>query len=230
MILDNWWGPIYAWPTTNGAKIYDGEKFVGHEDPKSVEAFQFISDNVQGKTFTYAGSLPKGQGADAMFMSQQAAFVTAGRWYLPIFKQNSALEYDVVTWPTNTGNKIEPAPVATAYAVLNSKTANKDAAFALLTDFVSKEGQIFRLKGGGNAVPSVKGADEVVSEGNIPANWQAFIDARNIGYALWREQASVAGLNDDIHKILDELWLKGGDVKATLVKVNDAVVKKKGQA
>jgi len=230
MILDNWWGPLYSWVTTNGGKVYDGENFVGHEDPKSAEAFQFIFDNVQGKKFTYAGSLPKGQGADAMFMSQQVGFVTAGRWYLPVFKQNKALDYDVVTWPTTTGKKIEPAGVPTAYAVINAKTPSKDAAFALLTDFVSKDGQIFRLKGGGNAVPSVKGADEVVSEGNNPTNWQAFLDAREVGYALWPAQASVPGLNTDIEKLTDELWLKGGDVNATLKKVADAVAKKKGQA
>jgi len=151
-----------------------------------------------------------------MFMSMQTAFCSAGRWLLPVFKKNKALEYDVVPYPTNTGKKIGPATIPTAYIVINAKAANKDAAFAFLTDFVSKEGQIFRLKGGGNAVPSIKGADDVVSEGNDPTNWKAFIETRDIGYAHPRIEAAVPGLADDLNKLFDPLWLKGGDVKATL--------------
>jgi multiple sugar transport system substrate-binding protein len=221
MIHENWWAANYAWSTINGGKIIDGGRFVAAEDPKSVEAFQFVYDNLQKKTFTYSGSLPKGQGMDAMFMSQQTGFIGAGRWLLPVFKKNAGLEYDIVTYPTNTGKKIEPAPIPTAYAVINSKSANADAAFTFLTDFVSKDGQIFRLKGGGNAVPSVRGADAVVAEENVPANWQALIDAREVGYAQWGELAGVAGLPTDLEKTFDELWLQGGDVKATLQKASD---------
>jgi multiple sugar transport system substrate-binding protein len=165
-----------------------------------------------------------------MFLSQQAAFITAGRWLLPTFKKAGNLQYDVVSWPTNTGNKIEPAPIPTAYIALNAKASNPDAGFAFLTDFVSKEGQIFRLKGGGNAVPSIKGADEVVSEGNLPPNWQAFLDSREVGYATWPAQAATAGLDDEINKTLDAVWLKGGDIDATFAKIAEIVKQKKGAA
>jgi multiple sugar transport system substrate-binding protein len=226
LIIEYWWAPIYSWVTTNGGKVFDGENYVAASDAKAVEGFKFIADNLANKNFTYSGSLPKGQGVDAMFMSQQVGFVGAGRWLLPVFKKNAGLDFDFVTYPTNTGKKIEPAGIPTAYAVLNAKSANPDAAFALLTDFVSKEGQTFRLTGGGNAVPSIKGADAVVSEGNLPPSWQMILDAREVGYALWPAQASVPGLGDDINKILDELWLKGGDVNATLEKVGAAVTAK----
>jgi multiple sugar transport system substrate-binding protein len=112
--------------------------------------------------------------------------------------------------------------------VQNSRAANADAAFAMLTDFVSKEGQIFRLKGGGNAIPAIKGADQVVSEGNDPANWQAFIDAREVGYAIWPGLANYPGLGDEINKTLDGLWLQGGDVDATLQKIAGIVKQKQG--
>ena len=220
-IHDNWWATNYGWATLNGGKIVEGGKFVGHTDAKSMEAFQFIYDNLQKKTFTYTGSLPKGQGIDAMFLSQQAAFIGAGRWLLPVFKKAQGLDFDIVTYPTNTGKKIESAPIPTAYAVINISSPNQDAAFTFLTDFVSKDGQVFRLKGGGNAVPSVRGADDVVSEDNVPPNWQALIDAREVGYAHFAEVARVPGLADDIAKTFDELWLQGGDVKATLAKVGE---------
>lgn len=229
-IQENWFGPLWGWATTNGGTVWDGETFVGNEDAKTKEAFKFVQDNLQQGTFTYSGTLPKGQGIDAMFLSQQAAFITAGRWLLPVFKQAGNLEYNVVPWPTNTGNKIEPAPVATAYMVQNVKATNPDATFAFLTNFVSKEGQIFRLQGGGNAVPSIPGADEVVSEGGDPENWQAFIDAREVGYAFWPAQVTTSGLDDDINKVLDEIWLKGGDIDAAFDKIAEIVQQKKGAA
>jgi len=228
LIFGNWFGPIWGWVTTNGGKVFDGNNFVAADDPKAIEGLKFIIDNVQGKTFTYSGSLPKGQGEDAMFLSQQTAFVVAGRWLLPVFKKAANLQYDVVTWPTNTGKKIEPATIATAYMVQNAKAANADAAFAMLTDFVSPAGQTFRLQGGGNAVPSVTGADQVVSEGNLPANWQAFIDARDVGYAIWPGLANYPGLGDEINKTLDQVWLQGGEVEATVQKIAGIVKQRQG--
>lgn len=231
VIFENWWGPIWGWATTNGGKVFDGNNFVGNQDPKTKEGLKFILDNLQAKKFTYSGSLPKGQGQDAMFLSQQAAFVIAGRWLLPVFKKaKDSLQYNIVPWPTNTGKQIEPAPIATAYMVQNTKASNPDAAFAFLTNFVSKQGQIFRLQGGGNAVPSIQGADEVVAEGGDPENWQAFIDARNIGFAVWPGLANYAGLGDDINKALDAVWLKGGDVDATLNQIAQLVQQKQGAA
>ncbi len=155
LILENWWGGIYDWVTTNGGKVYDNDRFVAHEDPKAIAAYQFIYDHLQKKNFVYAGTLPRGQGSDAMFLGQQVGFVSGGRWLLPAFKQAKGLEYDYVTWPTNTGKKIEPTLIGTSYMVINAQSPNKEAAFAFLTDFCSKEGQIFRLKGGGNALPSI---------------------------------------------------------------------------
>ena len=227
-VQENWFGPIYGWVTTNGGKVFDGNNFVANEDPKAKEGFKFIQDNLQSKLFTYSGSLPKGQGIDAMFLSQQAAFIGAGRWLLPVFKKASNLQYDVVTWPTNTGKQNEPIPIPTAYMVQNVKASNADADFAFLTNFLSKNGQIFRLQGGGNAVPSIKGADQVVSEGNNPPNWQAFLDAREVGYAEWAQQASISGLDTDINTALDAVWLKGGDIDATFNKIADIVKQKKG--
>ncbi len=221
-VFEKWSAHIYSFVTTNGGKVYDiggTGQYVGNTDPKTVEAYQFVVDNLQNKNFIYSGNLPQGQGSDAQFMSQAVAFVAAGRWLLPVFKKNAALEYDIVTWPTNTGQPQEPAVIATAYMAQNTKAADQDAAFAFLTQFVSKEGQTFRLQGGGNAVPSVSGVDNLVSEGNDPPNWQALIDARDKGYAIWAEQTSVPGLSDDIETETDNLWLKGGDVQATLDKI-----------
>lgn len=213
-VLDNWWGHYYSWISTNGGNVYDDSgKFIGDTDPKAKEAWKYIYDNVKEGNFTFAGTLPKGQGADAMFMSNQVGFVGAGRWYLPQFKANAALEYDIAPWPTNTGKKMEPAGIPTAYITMNKATKNKAASWEFIQAFVSKEGQIFRLQGGGNAVPSTKGADQVVMEGNLPAHAKTFLDAREIGYALTPKEAAVPGLSTVITTSLEALWLKGGTLE-----------------
>lgn len=227
-VLENDWGRYYSFVSSNGGTMYNEKgEFVGDKDAKAVEAFKFLYDNVQAKNITFAGTLPKGQGGDAMFMSNQVGFVSAGRWYLPIFKQSKDLQFDVVPFPTNTGKKIEPAGVATAYMVMNKNTKNAKEAYKFISEFVSKEGQVYRLQGGGNAVPSVEGADQVVMEGNLPEHAQYFLDARNIGYALTPAEAGIPGLSQVIKDEMEALWLKDGKLEETMktlgVKANQKI-------
>jgi multiple sugar transport system substrate-binding protein len=216
-VLDNSWHRYYSFVTSNGGTIYNEKgEFVADKDPKTKEAYKFLYDNVKSKNITFAGTLPKGQGGDAMFMSNQVGFVSAGRWYLPIFKQNKDLQFDVVPIPTNTGKKIEPAGVATAYMVLNKTTKYPKEAYHFISEFVSKEGQTFRLQGGGNAVPSVIGADQVVSEGNLPEHAKYFLETREIGYALTPAEAGIPGLSKVILDEMEALWLKDGQLDESL--------------
>jgi len=224
-VLGNWWGHYWSWITTNGGKVYDQERFVAHEDPKAIEAFQYVYDNLQSKNFLYVGGLPKGQADDALFISQQLGFVGAGRWLLPEFKTVSGLEFDIVPWPSSSG-KMEPAGVPTAYMVITAATPHPNEVFTFLTEYVSKEGQTFRLQGGGNAVPSIAGADNVVIEGSLPEHARYFLDARKIGYANFATEVRVPGLSSDITDALDPLWLKGGNVKDVLTKIGEAANKK----
>ena len=67
---------------------------------------------------------------------------------------------------------------------VNTKAKDQDAALKFMADFVSVEGQRFRLSGGGNAVPSVPGLDEIVTEGNLPAHGKWFTEIAKNGYAV----------------------------------------------
>lgn len=219
-ILDDWVLQYYSWATVMGGTIYDQNgygNFVAQDDAKAVESFTWLTNQIRSKLITFGGSLPKGQGDDLIFMGNQAAFVSAGRWYLPEFK-TTKVDYDIVPFPSATG-KIAPAGVALAYMVINKHSKNIDAAFDFLTNFVSKDGEQFRLQGGGNAVPSIKGPDQVVTEGNLPAHAQYFLDARNNGYALFPAEMGTPGLSGDITTALDPMWLQGADVKTSLGKV-----------
>jgi len=208
----------YSLIRANGGQVYDESgKFVASQDPKSVEALRFIYDNIKSKNFTYANALAQGQGPDALFISGQAGFESAGRWLLPTAKDTLPPDaYDIVTWPTTTGNATEPGAVATSFLVINANTPHQAEAFQFLTEFVSKYGQIFRLQGGGNAVPSIKRADEVVLEDELPAHAQIFLDVRENGFVLPAEETRVAGLPQDILKGLEPLWLGEGDFEATV--------------
>lgn len=214
---------FYSWCRQNGGEPYDGETYVANQDAKSVEAFQWMADGLKNGYFTYAGNLPTGQASDAQFATGQAAFVEAGRWLLPNFRQTKGLEYDIVPFPTNTDNKMEPGWVATAYMAMNSQTQDEESAFEFLTNYTSPEGQKFRLSGGGNAVPSVQGADEVVLEGNNPVSAQYFLDVRDNGGIMgYPVELGVPGLTTDMQDILAKrLWEEDGkgDVQAALDEV-----------
>lgn len=218
-VLPDWWAGRYGWVTTNGGIVYENGKFVGHQNAQTVAGFQFVADNMASENFVYAGGLPEGQGDTVLMMSGQLGFTSLGRWGLPLFKENPALDVDIVPYPTNTGNKIEPAPVAVAYMAVNAATEAPEQAFAFLTNFVSQAGQQFRLQGGGNAVPSIQGVESVVTEEGVPAHAQYFIDAREVGYAYFRDEAGTPGLSTAIDDRMDLLWLDGGDVQQTLNEV-----------
>ncbi|TMD62236.1 MAG: sugar ABC transporter substrate-binding protein [Chloroflexi bacterium] len=218
-ILDSGSINYWAWCTANGGKVYDKNGYgnlIANEDPKSVDALTWLSNQMKQKTVVYAGSLPKGQGSDLALLSGQTGFIAVGRWDLPEFKAGG-IKYDCVPFPTSSG-KIGPGPVPLAYMVINAKTQLRDQAFDFLTNFVSPEGQKFRLQGGGNAVPSIQSpaTESVVTEGNDPAHSRYLLDARNIGYSLPPAEGFAAGLSDDIKTAFDPVWLQGKDVKVAL--------------
>ncbi|MDQ3695370.1 MAG: sugar ABC transporter substrate-binding protein [Chloroflexota bacterium] len=219
LVLADWWALRYSWVTNNGGAIYADGRFVANEDPLSMEAFQWLADNIAAEKILFSGSLPEGQGDDAMFMSGQLAFVSLGRWGLPLFRQNDNLDYDIVPYPTNTGNTIEPSGVAVAYWMMNAALSNPDQAFTFYTHFVSPDGQAARLDTGGNAVPSIEGVEEVVLSDDEPEHKQYFLDARDIGYGPLREEAGTPGLSTRINDLFSTLWLDGGDVQAALDEV-----------
>ncbi len=216
LVLDSWWALRYSWITNNGGTIYADGQFVANEDPKSIEAIQWVADNIASENIAFSGSLPEGQGGDAMFMSGQLGFVSLGRWGLPLFRQNENLDSDIVPYPTNTGNKIEPSGVAVAYWMMNAATENPDQAFEFYTHFVSPEGQEGRLDTGGNAVPSIEGVEQVVIDDDQPEHRQYFLDARDVGYGPLAEEAGTPGLSTEVDDLFAELWLNGGDVQETL--------------
>ncbi|MFI7635499.1 ABC transporter substrate-binding protein [Nonomuraea sp. NPDC049400] len=204
-IFWNWYGSTYSMINGFGGKVWDGGKFVATTDPKAREALQALAKGYQDKTFLSADLLPDSNGPSTQFLKHKAGFYAGGRWMIDSLKKGGELaDYDIVPFPSQTGRPM-PGAVAASYLALNKDTKLPEQAFAFLTEFVSKEGQLIRLKGGG-AVPSVKGAEQIVLADGYPAHAQTFLDVRDTGFANYPEEVAVPGLTADINEHLMKVW------------------------
>ncbi len=222
----NYWSTHYSWISSQGGKAYDGNTFVANKDQTSVKAMETFGKYFQNGTFVVADTLPEGAGADSVFVSHKSGFFVQGRYTIGTIKSAGvdAAGYDIVRWPTPDG-KAAPTGVAVSYLAMNANTKAKDAAFLFWTSFLSAQGQTFRLQGGGNAVPSIKGADSVVLEGNYPTHAQTFLDMRDIGFENYPVEATAPGLSSAISDLMLKLYQGKANAQDTLQSAADLVAK-----
>ncbi|MFJ8894932.1 ABC transporter substrate-binding protein [Leifsonia sp. NPDC102414] len=225
----NYWSTHYSWISSQGGKAFDDSgKFVANTDQTSVKAMDVLAKNFQNGTFVVADTLPQGAGADSVFVTHKAGFFVQGRYTIgTVTSAGDPENYDVAPWPTPDG-KAAPTGTAVSYLAINAKTKNKDAAFEFWTNYLSAAGQTARLKGGGNAVPSIKGADSVVLDG-YPKHAQTLLDMRDIGFEDYATEASVPGLSSDISDKMLALYEGKASTKATLDDVAAMIKSKTGK-
>jgi multiple sugar transport system substrate-binding protein len=205
LALEGNWFDLFGWLTTFGGTLFDDAgKAVFDTDPKAQQAMEWLFDQLASGNIVYAGSLPKGQGIDALFYAEQLAAITFGRWILPNLKQLK-FSYDIAPLPSPSGKDIMPVPVGTAAIAVNAKSKVRDQALAFLGHYVSADGQKARLSGGGNAVPVVSGLDDVVVEGNLPAHGKLFTEIARKGYAVPLPIARNAQIATDFPLLVDKL-------------------------
>ncbi|WP_171814556.1 extracellular solute-binding protein [Arthrobacter dokdonensis] len=195
----NYWSTHWSWVAANGGQVFNAAgKFVLPEDPKSVAALHSLADAFTNKSFTVADTLPDGSGADSLFVSHKAGFYVQGRYGIATAEQSGTKDdYDIAPWPTVSG-KPGSSGVAASYLVINAKTKAPAAAKTFVGEFLCAKGQTLRLADGGNAVPSVKGADSVVLEGNYPAHAKSFLEMTNTGFEDFATEAKMPGLSSDV--------------------------------
>ena len=218
----NYWATQWSWLSSQGVSApYDKSgKFVANKNADAVKALDQFGSLFQDKTFLVADTLPDGAGADSVFVAHKAGFFVQGRYTIgTVTAAGSKDSYDIAPWPTPDG-KAAPTGVATSFLAINKGTKVKDAAFTFWTEFLSAQGQTFRLQGGGNAVPSIKGADKVVLDG-YPAHAQSFLDMRDIGFVNYPTEARLPGIRSGIGDQFLALYQGKQDAQATL----DAIAK-----
>jgi multiple sugar transport system substrate-binding protein len=186
LAFDVGYGEIFSWITTFGGTVFDDSgKAVFDTDPKAQAAIEWVLEQMKSGNIIYTGSLPKGQGAEQLFYAGQLAVTQKGRWILPNLKKlKSTVDYDFAPFPTEDGKTIGPVVVFTACMSINAKPKDQEAALAFLTDYCGAGGQKFRLSGGGNAVPTIKGNEAITTEGNDPPHAKWFDEVAAKGYAI----------------------------------------------
>jgi multiple sugar transport system substrate-binding protein len=211
LIIESGWFDMFAYVTAFGGKAWseDGTKAVFDTDPKALEILGWMFDHFKAETISYGGSLPKGQGVDALFYGGQLASITYGRWILPNLKKLKNLQYDIAPLPSEDGKTIAPVPVACAAMSVQTGAKDKQAALMFFGRYVNADGQKARLAGGGNAVPSIKGLDDIVLEGGQPANAIIFNQIAAKGYAIPPAIARNAKVATNFNTTSDAL-IKGG--------------------
>jgi multiple sugar transport system substrate-binding protein len=211
MVVEGNWFDFSSIITTFGGTAFDEStgKAVFDQDPKAQEILAWLFKHFEAETITYGGSLPKGQGVDALFYGGQLASITYGRWILPNLKKLKNLQYDIAPMPSDTGNEIKPVAVYTAAMSVNTGAKQKDVALTFMGNFVNADGQRARLSGGGNAVPSTAGLDDVVTEGNLPEHGAWFTEVASKGYAIPLVIARNAEVATNLSTEIDKV-IKGG--------------------
>ncbi len=214
MVVQANWFDFTSLITTFGGTAFDEKSgdCVWDKDEKAMATLTWLFDHFKNETITYGGTLPKGQGVDALFYGQQLATIQWGRWILPNLKKLK-FGYDIAPMPSEDGKTIMPAAVYCAAMSVNTKAKDKQAALMFLGRYVNKEGQRFRLSGGGNAVPSIAGLPEVVTEGNIPEHAAYFEEAAKVGYAIPLKIAPNATVATNLETTIDKIIKGGADAK-----------------
>ena len=224
----NYWATHDSMISSGGGAVYDGDRYVANTDPRSVQALDAYATRFQSGELILADLLPEGAGEDTLLVTHKLGFLAAGRYTIGTIEGAGVDKnmYDIVRWPTADG---APAPtgVAASYLAINAKTKNKAGSLAFFDAFLSADGQRLRLSEGGNAVPSIKGADDIVLADGYPAHAQTMLDMRDLGFSNVPVEAAVPDLSNDIAvEHMQPLYEGKSTTQETLDAIADLVAEK----
>ncbi|TDL33158.1 ABC transporter substrate-binding protein [Jeotgalibacillus sp. S-D1] len=141
-----WFGQgwLYGWGWAFGGEFYDPEtKTVTANDPKIVEALQWMTDFAQKYDVEDIAGFTDSQGDGAMdpFLTNQLSMKVSGPWEVSaIEKFNPDLNYGVFPMPTPNGEN--HTTWSGGWSVVIPKGAeNKEAAWEFMKFFSGEEGQ-----------------------------------------------------------------------------------------
>jgi multiple sugar transport system substrate-binding protein len=211
LLVGGGWYDWFGWITTFGGTMFDESgQAVFDSDPKALEALGWLLEQLESGNMTYTGSLPQGQSGDVLFYAGELATIATGRVILPNVKKLE-FGYDIAPFPSLSGKDIMPVPVNTAALSVNANHKNQAKALEFLGNYVNADGQKFRLADGGNAVPSVRGLDEIVTEDNEPEHGKLFNDVAASGYAVPPAIASNPTVLTELPLLVDKMFKAGNE-------------------
>ncbi|WP_114856112.1 ABC transporter substrate-binding protein [Brachybacterium sp. YJGR34] len=220
MVMEANWFDFVSLITTFGGTAFTDTEAVFDTDPVAMDVISWLFDHFEAGTISYGGSLPKGQGVDALFYGGQLATIQYGRWILPnLEKLPNVEDFDIAPMPSATGDEFAPVAVGVAAMSVNTDAQDKDAALTFMSHYVNVDGQRARLAGGGNAVPSIAGLDEVVTEGGLPEHGAWFTEVAATGYAIPLVLARKAEVSTNLGTEMDRSIRAGDDAQTFATKI-----------
>lgn len=216
---------VYRFVSGAGGTIWDGDTY--KFDENAITALQYCADRIADGRFTYSGLLPEGQGEDAQFISGLCGFSNAGRWNTPTFYE-AGVEHDYIPYPSKDGSKFPPSLISVAYLSVNAKSNFLEEAMKFATYYCSVDGQKVRLESTdgkpGNAIPSIGGIEEIITDSGIPEHVEYLFDVRENGWALggdFAKDSLYPGMGDELKSILEEIWVNGVSVEDALSRLEE---------
>ncbi|WP_022868241.1 ABC transporter substrate-binding protein [Schaalia vaccimaxillae] len=195
----NYWSTTNSIIESQAGPVYTDGVYTANTNPVAIDAVQQWADRFASGELAVADLMPAGQDADTLFVTHQLGFLVQGRYTVATVEGsgNSMDDYDVVRWPTPDGTAASTG-VASSFLAINKNAADKNAAFTFFSEFLSQEGQTLRLSNSGNALPSITGVDDIVTESGKPAHIATLIDMRDQGFANYQVEAAVPDLSNTI--------------------------------
>lgn len=169
---DTWMNIIY----TMGGCVLNEEGRSGFDDPKTVEAMNFV-DKLIKEVMPPASTMSE-TGTDVLFNSGKVAMISQGSWMVSAFKDNEYIveNADVARLPKDA----ESGKSISLYNGLgwaaNANTKNPDAAYKLIEWFATKEMQEKQAELG-VTMAAYEGVSEKWVSSTDAFNLQPYVDA-----------------------------------------------------
>lgn len=169
---DTWMNIIY----TMGGCVLNDEGKSGFDDPKTVEAMEFV-DKLIKEVMPPASTMSE-TGTDVLFNSGKVAMISQGSWMVSAFKDNEYVveNADVARLPkdSETGKSISLYN-GLGWAA-NANTKNPDAAYKLIEWFATKEMQQKQAELG-VTMAAYEGVSDAWVNNTTEFNLQPYLDA-----------------------------------------------------
>lgn len=195
----NYWATWQSILASNGTPAYGPDGAFIADDTEAADGLQAWADRFGTGELAVADEMPAGSDADTLFVTHKLGFLVQGRYTVGTIEGagQEMANYDVVRWPTASGAE-EPAGVAASFLAVNKNATDKEAACKFFNTFLSASGQELRLGDNGNALPSIAGIDNIVTDAGKPANVAALLEMSELGFSNNATEAAVPGLSSDI--------------------------------
>lgn len=228
----NYWATTSSIMVSQGGQVYDNSgAYVANTDSTSVTAMQDWADRFASGELAVADSMPAGGDADTLFVTGKLGFLVQGRYTVGTV-EGAGLDvagFDVVRWPTPDG-AAAPSGVASSFLAINKDAADVDAAYTFFSEFLDADGQTLRLADSGNALPSISGIDDIVTDSGKPANVATLLAMRDAGFTNFPTEAAVPGLSGSIsNDIMLPLYQGKSTAQQALDAAADLVAEKTGK-